>query len=83
MSKSRFGALGAALKERKGSGDKSAAKKPAKSSNSDYAQTTVYLHREDVYVPLQSELSADRLEYSQLVENLLRAWLKTRKRPDV
>jgi hypothetical protein len=83
VSKSRFGALGAALKERKGSGDVSSAKKPTKSKNPDYAQTTVYLHREKVYVPLQSELSAERLEYSQLVENLLREWLKNRKRPDV
>jgi hypothetical protein len=83
MSKSRFGALGAALKERKGSGNESPAKKPAKSKNPDYAQTTVYLHREEVYVPLQSQLSAERLEYSQLVENLLREWLKSHKRPDV
>jgi hypothetical protein len=83
MSKSRFGALGAALKERKGSGSESPAKKPAKSKNPDYAQTTVYLHREEVYVPLQSKLSAERLEYSQLVENLLREWLKNRKRSNV
>ncbi len=83
MSKSRFSSLGAALKERKGSGDASPAKKPAKSKDRDnYAQTTVYLAR-DMYGDLQKALTDGKQEYSQLVENLLREWLKNRKRPDV
>ena len=83
MSKSRYGALGAALKEKKGVSKETPAQKVTKSKNPDYAQTTVYLHRKEVYVPLQSALTAERLEYSQLVEDLLREWLKNRKRSNV
>lgn len=83
MSKSRFGQLGAVLKEKKSFNDEPAEKKVTKSRNPNYAQTTVYLQRRDVYVPLQSALTDERIEYSQLVENLLREWLKSRKRPNV
>jgi len=78
-SRSKFGALSAALKSRKDPEATEKPKKVIKSGNRDYAQTTVYLHRQEVYVPLQSALSAEQLEYSQLVENLLREWLKKRE----
>jgi hypothetical protein len=84
VSKSKFGALGAALKEKRDVGPGSEKqKKVTKSKNPDYAQTTVYLHRKGIHTPLQSALADERLEYSQLVEDLLREWLRTRKRPDV
>jgi hypothetical protein len=77
--KSRFSGLAAALKN-KDEAQTPEKKKVAKSQDKEnYAQTTVYLHRQGVYVPLQSALSAEQLEYSQLVENLLREWLKERK----
>jgi len=78
-SRSKFGALSEALKSRKDTETTAKPKKIIKSGNPDYAQTTVYLHRQEVYVPLQSALSAEKIEYSQLVENLLREWLKERK----
>ena len=81
MSKSRFGALGAVLNQKKSVED-SPVKKVAKSRNPDYAQTTVYLAR-DMYGDLQKALTDEKQEYSQLVENLLRDWLNGRKRPDV
>ncbi len=83
MSKSKFGPLGAALKEKRGTPTSAKPTKVTKSRNPDYAQTTVYLHRESVHTPLQSELAAARLEYSQLVEDLLRDWLRSRKHPNV
>ena len=77
--RSKFAGLGKALKERRGADSGGEPKKRAKSQDKEtYAQTTVYLHRRDVYDPLQSALSSARLEYSQLVEDLLREWLKKR-----
>ena len=80
-SKSKFGALGAAFKERKGAAASPAkAERVVKSRDKEtYAQTTVYLHRQEVYAPLQAALAKEKLEYSQLVEDLLREWLKGRK----
>jgi hypothetical protein len=56
----------------------------AKSKDKDnYAQTTVYLAR-TMYGDLQKALTDEKLEYSQLVEDLLRDWLAQRaKRLDV
>lgn len=79
---SKFAGLAGALKEKSGKGADAPGRKPAKSQDkASYAQTTVYLHR-DVHTPLQSALAAEQLEYSQLVEDLLRAWLQ-KKRPKV
>jgi hypothetical protein len=73
--KSRYSALGEEFKARKGKGA-APTKKVAKSQDKEtYAQTTVYLHRTKVYEPLQSALAKKRLEYSQLVEDLLADWL--------
>ncbi len=80
--RSRFAGLGAVLKTKDGAMPE-AKKKIAKSQDKDnYVQTTVYLAR-DMYGDLQKELTDGKLEYSQLVEDLLREWLKRRKRPDV
>ncbi len=80
--RSRFAGLGAVLKPKDGATTE-AKKKIAKSQDKDnYVQTTVYLAR-DMYGDLQKELTDGKLEYSQLVEDLLRDWLKRRKRPDV
>ncbi len=79
MSKSRFSGLADVLKKPKPSEEK----KVAKSKDRDhYAQTTVYLAR-DMYGDLQKALTDEKREYSQLVEDLLREWLKNRKRSDV
>lgn len=79
MSRSRFAGLAAAL-PKKGEAEPTATKKRAKSQDKEnYAQTTVYLQRKDVYEPLQSALASERVEYSQLVEDLLHGWLKKRK----
>jgi hypothetical protein len=77
--KSKFAGLAGALKDR-ATAPAPEKRKVAKSQDKEaYAQTTVYLHRQEVYVPLQSALSAAQLEYSQLVEDLLREWLKARE----
>ncbi len=76
--KSKFAGLAGALKE-KASGAQEKPAKVTKSKSPDYQQTTVYLHRQDVYAPLQSALATEQLEYSQLVEDLLRGWLRGRK----
>jgi hypothetical protein len=82
VSKSKFSALAGALKE-KGKPQPVEGKKLAKSKDRDhFAQTTVYLAR-DMYGDLQKALTDDKQEYSQLVEDLLRKWLESRKRPDV
>jgi hypothetical protein len=74
--KSKFSGLAGALREKSGRG-LAAPKKIAKSQDKEnYAQTTVYLHRTKVYEPLQSALARKRIEYSQLVEDLLADWLK-------
>jgi hypothetical protein len=79
VSKSRFSGLADVLKKPKPSEEK----KVAKSKDRDhYAQTTVYLAR-DMYGDLQKALTDEKREYSQLVEDLLREWLKNRKRSDV
>lgn len=80
-SKSKFGALAGALAQRSGK-QAEEKKKPKSQDKETYAQTTVYLHRADCYNPLQAALAESRLEYSQLVEDLLKAWLKKRKRPE-
>ena len=73
--KSRFTALAGALKE-KGTPKADGKAKLAKSKDKDrYAQTTVYLKR-DMYGDLQKALTDGKQEYSQLVEDLLRDWLK-------
>jgi hypothetical protein len=78
VTKSRFSGLAGVLKP-KGETKPEAKKKAAKSQDKDnYAQTTVYLAR-DMYGDLQKELTDGKLEYSQLVEDLLRGWLKGRK----
>jgi hypothetical protein len=79
--KSKFAGLAGALREKSGKAEPPQKKLPKSQDKEHYAQTTVYLNRE-VYNPLQAELAAARLEYSQLVEDLLRAWLKKRKRPE-
>lgn len=74
---SKFAGLAGALKGK--AGGASAAKKLAKSQDKEnYKQTTVYIHT-SVYNPLQTALAEAKLEYSQLVEDLLRDWLKERK----
>jgi hypothetical protein len=79
VSKSRFAGLAGALKS-KGAETK---KKVAKSQDKEnYKQTTAYIHT-SVYNPLQTALAEAKTEYSQLVEDLLKEWLKGRKRPDV
>lgn len=81
--RSRFAGLGAVLNKPKEGAQAEAKRKVAKSQDKEnYAQTTVYLAR-DMYGDLQKELTDGKLEYSQLVEDLLRDWLKRRKRPDV
>lgn len=76
-SRSKFAGLAGVLPKK---GESPAPKKKAKSQDKEtYAQTTVYLHRKEVYEPLQSALASERVEYSQLVEDLLRGWLKKRK----
>lgn len=81
--KSRFTGLAAAL-NRKDESQAKEKKKVAKSQDKEnYAQTTVYLARKGIYDPLQSALAEERLEYSQLVEDLLKDWLAKRKRLDV
>jgi len=73
--KSKFAGLAGALRDKSGKGP-AAPKKIAKSQDKEtYAQTTVYLHRTNVYNPLQSALASKRIEYSQLVEDLLADWL--------
>jgi hypothetical protein len=80
MNKSRFSGLAGVLKNK---GNATEKKKVAKSQDKEhYAQTTVYLSR-DMYGDLQKELADAKLEYSQLVEDQLREWLKKRKRSDV
>ncbi len=80
-SKSKFARLAGAL-NRKGT-DTGEPKKIAKSKDKEnYAQTTVYLSR-DIYGDLQKQLTDGKLEYSQLVENLLRAWIKGQQNRDV
>ncbi|HEX8503700.1 MAG TPA: hypothetical protein VF659_24155 [Pyrinomonadaceae bacterium] len=81
-SKSKFGALAGALREKSGKPEEQAKKRPKSQDKETYAQTTVYLHRAEVYNPLQAALAESRLEYSQLVEDLLKSWLKRRKRPE-
>jgi len=41
-------------------------------------QTTAYIHT-SVYNPLQTALAEAKVEYSQLVEDLLREWLRGRQ----
>jgi hypothetical protein len=82
-SKSKFAGLAGALREKSGKADEQKKKLPKSQDKETYAQTTVYLHRADVYNPLQLVLATERLEYSQLVEDLLKAWLKKKKRPEV
>jgi hypothetical protein len=78
-SKSRYARLAGALNRK--SPEKQ--RKLAKSQDKDnYAQTTVYLAR-DMYGDLQKELTDGKLEYSQLVEDQLRDWLKRRRGGDV
>lgn len=79
---SKFSGLAGVLREKSGKGEVEKKKLPKSQDKETYAQTTVYLHRTEVYNPLQTELAAARLEYSQLVEDLLKAWLKRRKRPE-
>lgn len=75
---SKFAGLAGALKGKAG-GSASAAKKLAKSQDKEnYKQTTAYIHT-SVYNPLQTALAEAKLEYSQLVEDLLCDWLKERK----
>lgn len=75
---SKFAGLAGALKGKAGGGAP-ARKKLAKSQDKErYKQTTIYLHT-SVYNPLQTALAEAKLEYSQLVEDLLRDWLKGRK----
>jgi hypothetical protein len=82
VTKSRFSGLASVLKS-KGAPPSREKKKVAKSQDKEhYAQTTVYLSR-DIYGDLQKALTDEKREYSQLVEDLLRDWLKVYKRPDV
>ena len=80
--KSKFAGLAGALRDKAGKGEPEKKKLAKSQDKENYAQTTVYLHRTEVYNPLQAELAAARVEYSQLVEDLLKAWLKKRKRPE-
>jgi hypothetical protein len=73
--KSKFAGLAGALREKSGKGAQEPKKIAKSQDKKNYAQTTVYLRREDVYIPLQSALTKNQLEYSQLVEDLLREWL--------
>lgn len=75
---SKFAGLAGALKGKAG-GSTPTAKKVAKSQDKEnYKQTTAYIHT-SVYNPLQTALAEAKVEYSQLVEDLLRDWLKERK----
>jgi hypothetical protein len=76
---SKFAGLAATLRDKSGKGTAASPKKVAKSQDKEnYKQTTVYIHT-SVYNPLQTALAEAKLEYSQLVEDLLRDWLKERK----
>lgn len=81
--KSKFAGLADVLKPKSGRAAGPRAGRVAKSRDKQsYVQTTVYLAR-DMYGDLQKALTDDRQEYSQLVEDLLRKWLKRRGRSDV
>ena len=76
--RSKFADLAGALKQKAGT-SAPAKKKLAKSQDKEnYKQTTAYIHT-SVYNPLQTALAEAKVEYSQLVEDLLREWLKGRK----
>ncbi len=50
-------------------------RKPAKHSNPEYQQMSVYIHR-DVRAKVKMRLFEEDGEFSALVESLLREWLK-------
>lgn len=76
--RSKFGPLAGALSARKGAAAPPSAKKVGKSRDKErYVQTTAYIDR-SLHEELQVELVRARQEYSQLVEDLLRKWLKGR-----
>lgn len=78
-SRSKFAGLAGALKEKAGKGDAATPRRLAKSQDkANYKQTTAYIHT-TVYNPLQTALAEAKTEYSQLVEDLLKAWLKGRR----
>lgn len=52
---------------------------PAKHSSPNYAQMTVYIHK-DVRNPLKLRLLQEDMELSALVEKLLSNWLQTDRR---
>ena len=54
---------------------------PAKHSSPDYAQMTVYIHK-DVRNALKMRLFQEGLELSALVEKLLGNWLKAERREE-
>ena len=55
---------------------------PGKKSDPDYAQVTVYLKR-DNHLAAKKRLLDDGREFSELVDQLVVAWLQTSRRPDV
>lgn len=76
--RSKFADMAGALKQKTGT-SVPAKKKLAKSQDKEnYKQTTAYIHTL-VYNPLQTALAEAKVEYSQLIEDLLREWLKNRK----
>ena len=81
MSKSRYGALGSVLKERRGGkAQVEPAKRLAKSKDKEnYVQTTAYIAK-PIHREVQVALAEEGKEFSQLVEDLLAGWTRTRKR---
>ena len=55
---------------------------PAKKSDSDYTQVTVYLKR-DNHLAAKKRLLDDGKEFSELVDQLVMAWLQTSGHPEV
>lgn len=53
-------------------------KRITKSRNPDYQQITAYLPQ-DIYHELKVALAEDRKEMSELFEEMIRQWLKSRK----
>ncbi len=82
-SKSRFAGLAGALKDKGKPSDAAPGRKLAKSKDkANYVQTTAYVAK-PLHTELQGALAHAGMEYSQLVEDLLREWMKRFKRPDV
>jgi hypothetical protein len=83
VNKSRFSGLAGALKEKGKPAAAVPGRKVAKSKDKEnYVQTTAYIQK-PLHKDLQGALAHADMEYSQLVEDLLVEWIKTRKRPDV